>query len=101
MPLPASLEVYECANADACVGGSDVASYCADGFKGPRKFMLSAAVDVLFFLSSQLYMDTECMHTLILDSGHYLLLPAAYYGACPSAENTALLLWSLSARDYI
>lgn len=69
MPLPASLEVYECANADACVGGSDVSSYCADGFKGPRKFMLSAAVDIVFLLSLQLFTDMECIHTLIVVAG--------------------------------
>ncbi|CAM9491441.1 unnamed protein product [Ectocarpus sp. 6 AP-2014] len=27
--------VYECPNADACVGGATVETYCSDGFKGP------------------------------------------------------------------
>lgn len=33
----ASETVYECPNVDACVGGATVASFCGDGFTGPRE----------------------------------------------------------------
>lgn len=35
----ASEVVYECPNADACIGGATVETYCSDGFKGPREFI--------------------------------------------------------------
>ncbi|CAM9152478.1 unnamed protein product [Ascophyllum nodosum] len=53
-----STTVYECPNCDACAGGSDVSSYCAEGFSGP----LCAVCDSDYY-SSGSYECLECSAT--------------------------------------
>lgn len=35
----ASTTAYKCPNFDACIGGSDEASYCEEGFEGPCELL--------------------------------------------------------------
>lgn len=49
-----SLTVYECPNADACIGGSDSTSYCAEGFKGPRELTVKLKFKLALHLTGRL-----------------------------------------------
>jgi hypothetical protein len=50
-PTLQSITVYQCWNADACIGGRAVQSvqdYCATGYKGPCKYSMRAYIAYMF-----------------------------------------------------
>lgn len=51
--------MYECPNADACVGGSDSTSYCAEGFKGPRELKLNLKFNLKLKLTGRFQGSTR------------------------------------------